>query len=440
MEREKKMYRKLIRKMEQWERESIQEPLMMTGVRQVGKTWLIREFCEQQYSDWFYANLEEQPSLQAAFEGDLDPRTILRSLSILSGRQLTEHTALFFDEIQVCERAVTSLKYFCEAKENYRVLAAGSLLGVKIHRFESSFPVGKIHLLQMFPLDFEEFLLSCGEELLRDAILDAYQGLTPLPSAIHEKALELCYDYLIVGGMPRAVLDYAGKGKQIMAFNREIHSLLKLAYLADMTKYVKNAYETAKIQQVYLSISGQLAKENPKFRYNQIKSYANRRDYEAPIDWLSASGLIYQVVSLKSPRSPLRGYANESSFRLYYSDVGMLSSIAEVHARDLLPDQDNIYKGALVENYVVQHLARQKEHLYYYKPSESMEIDLILDDGENIIPLEIKAGRHKRSRSLQNYVEAHHPAYAMRVSALNFGTTGIIRSIPLYAVFCLASP
>ena len=251
--------------MKRWEDTSVQEPLMLIGVRQAGKTWLLHHFCGETYSDVFYLNLEEQPSFQSAFEGDLSPRVILQNLSILAGRQLTPQTALVFDEIQVCERAITALKYFCEAPENYRVIVAGSLLGVKLQRFQSSFPVGKVQILHVHPLDFEEFLLACGESLLRDRIVESFQTLTPLPSGIHEKALRLCMDYMLVGGMPKAVEHYLQQEKNISAFSSEIHQNLLLAYLADMSKYVKNAYEAEKISQVYYSVPRQLAKENPKF-------------------------------------------------------------------------------------------------------------------------------------------------------------------------------
>ena len=433
------MYRKLVQQIEAWESALTPEPLMLIGVRQVGKTWLLKDFCEKHYADWVYINLEEQPSFQSAFEGDLSPKAILRNLSILIGRPLTEKAAIFLDEIQVCERAITSLKYFCEAKENYRILTAGSLLGVKINRFQSSFPVGKVYMLHLHPMDFEEFLLSCGEELLCSAIREAFQTMASLPTAIHEKALSLCYDYMIVGGMPRAVIDYIDHEKNVSSFRRQIHSDLQMAYLADMTKYVSSPYETEKISQVYQSIPRQLAKENPKFRYNLVRATANKRDYDAPIDWLKASGMILQVVSLEAPLAPLRGYARDNIFKLYLSDTGMLSALSGIRPIDLLADQDNMYKGAIAENYVIQQMAVHADEFYYFKPSDSMEIDLVADDGTQIIPIEIKAGRHKKSRSLMNYIAQYRPAYAIRISALNFGVSGTIRSVPLYAAFCLNS-
>lgn len=433
------MYRKLIHEIEAWEKASTPEPLMVIGARQVGKTWLLKEFCQSQYSDWLYINLEEQSSIQSVFDGDLSPGTILRNLSILIGRKITENTALFLDEIQVCERAITSLKYFCEAKENYRVITAGSLLGVKMNRFSSSFPVGKVHICHLYPLDFEEFLLGCGEDLLRDSIQEAFVKIHPLPNAIHEKALQLCYDYMIVGGMPQAVLGYLDKNKDISSFPRDIHRNLIMTYLADMTKYVRSPYETEKISQVYQSVPRQLAKENPKFKYNLVRSTANRRDFDAPIDWLKTAGMVLQIMALEAPLTPLKGYVKESSFKLYLSDVGLLSALSDVRPRDLIPEQDNLYKGPIAENYIAQQLIVQRDSLYYFKPSESLEIDLIEDDGTHIVPVEIKAGRHKKSRSLQNYIEKYHPEYAIRISALNFGKADRLFSIPLYSVFCLAS-
>ena len=431
------MERKIYAQLAEWEAKSVKEPLMLIGVRQVGKTWVINQFCKDHYADTFYVNLEEQQSYQSAFDGNLTPAVILRNLEILAGRTLSEKTTIVLDEIQVCERAITALKYFCEATENYRVIAAGSLLGVKINRFSSSFPVGKVRILHMYPMDFEEFLMACGEKLLGEAIRQSFRECRPLPSGIHEKALQLCYDYMLVGGMPQAVSNYVSCGKNITAFRREIHQELQLAYLSDMTKYVSSPYETEKITQVYQSVPRQLAKENPKFKYTVVRPNANKRDFHAPIDWLKAAGMVLQVNALELPLSPLKSYTKENIFKLYLSDVGMLSSLCGLKPRDLLPDEDNMFKGAVVENYVIQQFAAYRESLFYFKPSENMEIDLV-DDTVSVVPIEIKAGRHKRSKSLEQYMQQYHPNSAIRISALNFGKTGPLFSVPLYAVFCLA--
>ena len=375
-------------------------------------------------------------SFQSAFDGDLSPRTILQNLSILAGRVITAQTALVLDEIQVCERAITSLKYFCEAPENYRVIVAGSLLGVKLRRFQSSFPVGKVQIIHVHPLDFEEFLLACGETMLRDRIQESFHNCTPLPAGIHEKALRLCLDYILVGGMPKAVEHYIAQAQNIATFSPEIHRNLLLAYLADMTKYVRSAYEAEKISQVFQSIPRQLAKENPKFKYSIVRPTANKRDYEAPIDWLRAAGMLLMVKGLEAPLSPLKSQEKDGQYKLYLSDVGLLSAMCGIKARDLLPDQANLYKGAVIENYIIQQFAPYRENLFYFKPSASMDIDLIDDQPDGMIPIEIKSGRHKRSVSLSNYMEQYHPPCGIRFSALNFGKANQLISLPLYAAFC----
>lgn len=431
------MYRKFIKILSDWEKKQIQEPMMVIGARQTGKTWLIRKFCEETYGDYVYINLEENQDLISAFDGNLDPDSVLRRIGQMTGRGIDSKTPIFIDEIQVSERAITSLKYFCEAKENYRVICAGSLLGVKLERFESSFPVGKVRIARLYPMDFEEFLLACGEDLLRDGIREAWQTKKPLAAGIHAKAMRLYQDYLFVGGMPQNVKDYLANDRNAVDTDPMILSNLQLAYLADMTKYIKSPAESVKITEVYRSIPRQLAKENPKFKYSEVRTGANKRDFLGPIDWLDASGMIYRIHKIDAPKSPLKGYENRDSFKIYLSDVGLLRNMCGVHYRDLLPESHNIYKGAMTENYVVQQLSAQGKKLYYFKPSESMEIDLVLEMQEEIVPVEIKSGRHKRSRSLNNYIQKYHPEYAIRISGLNFGFQEGIFSVPLYAVWCM---
>ncbi len=431
------MYRKFYEELTAWENNKIQEPLLVVGARQVGKTWIIKEFCENTYDDFVYINLEEQRELVSIFDNSLQPEAILKNISIFLGRQIQRDTTLVIDEIQQSERAITALKYFAEADCNYRVIGAGSLLGVKINRFESSFPVGKVRIKYMYPMDFEEFLLATGEEQLRDAIKYSFEKMIQLPEAIHKKALDIYHDYLIVGGMPAAVNNYVNTSCNIALFDGEILSNLHLAYLADMSKYVRNASETAKITAVYESIPGQLAKPNPKFKYKEIKSTAVKRDYYGPIDWLDSSGMIIKINKIESPRTPLKAYEDIDNFKIYYSDVGILSCECEVNPSDLLQKTHNIYKGAIIENYVLSQLKINYKNLYFYKPSDSMEIDLMIAIDGKTIPIEVKSGRHKSSKSLKNYIETYEPEYAIRISENNFGYVDNIKSIPLYAVFCI---
>ncbi|MBQ9488508.1 MAG: ATP-binding protein [Lachnospiraceae bacterium] len=431
------MKRKFYEELIKWEKENIKEPLLVIGARQVGKTWIIKSFCEKMYEKYIYINLEEQKDLITIFEDNLTPEVILKKLSMVFGKTIDSKTTIVIDEIQQCERAITALKYFCEAKENYRIICAGSLLGVKVKRFESSFPVGKVYIKNMFPMDFEEFLLALGEDTLRDGIKEAFTEMSPLSEAIHKKALSLYHDYLIVGGMPQIVKNYIDHEKNITLFNREMQEYIRLAYMADMTKYVTNVTETAKISAVYESIPRQLAKENPKFKYKEIRDTAIKRDYFGPIDWLSSSGMIYKINKLELPQSPIKAYEDVDSFKIYLSDTGLLSNMCGITPQELLPDRHNMFKGAVIENYCIEQLMIKHKDLYYFKPSESMEIDLITTIDGNIIPIEIKSGRHKRSTSLNNYVEKYQPQYSIRISENNFGMTNGIKSVPLYAVFCI---
>ena len=431
------MYRKFYEVLKRWEENNVQEPLLVIGARQVGKTWLIKKFCEDTYKDHVYINLEERKDIISIFDGNLDPDEILKKLSMLFGRNIDSNTAIVIDEIQQSERAITSLKYFCEAKENYRIICAGSLLGIKVKRFESSFPVGKVYIKNMYPMDFEEFLLASGEDYLRDGIKEAFSKMSQFPDAIHNKALSLYHDYLITGGMPQVIMSYLENGKNVLSFNRELLDFLRLAYLADMSKYVTNVTETAKITAVYESVPRQLAKENPKFKYNEIKGTAIKRDYYGPIDWLAASQMIYKINKLDSPESPIKAYENTDSFKIYLSDVGLLSRVCGINSQDLLSDNHNIYKGAVIENYVMEQLIANGKYLYYFKPAVNMEIDIITSIDEKVIPVEIKSGRHKKSTSLNNYVEKYKPEYVIRISEKNFGMANNIKSVPLYAIFCI---
>lgn len=431
------MYRKFIEELDKWEENNVQEPMLVIGARQVGKTWIIKHFCENRYKDYVYINLEERSDLISLFEDSLSPDTIVRNLSIMLGRTIDHNTPIFIDEIQQSEKAITSLKYFCESEKNYRIVGAGSLLGVKIKRFQSSFPVGKVIIKNMYPMDFEEFLLAAGEDMLRDAIVEAYKNIKPLPEGIHNKALSLYHDYLFVGGMPQMVKEYLNSEKDVLKADRQILSYIRLAYLADMSKYVNNATESTKINAVYESIPRQLARDNPKFKYKEIRSNAIKRDFYGPIDWLTSSDMIIRLNKLDSPTAPLKAYENADSFKIYLSDVGLLCNICQLNYKDLLVDANNIYKGAVIENYVLGQIKPKYENLYYYKPAENMEIDLITEIDEDIIPIEIKSGRHKRSTSLNNYRSKFNPKYVIRISENNFGYVDGIKSVPLYAVFCI---
>lgn len=431
------MYRKFTETLQQWDQKKDRKPLMVIGARQTGKTWIIRDFCQHAYKDYIYVNFEENKDMQTIFDGNLDPDSIINGLELMTGRRIDEEIPIFFDEIQECENAITALKYFCEDKRDFRILCAGSLLGVKIHRFSGSFPVGKVQIEKLFPLDFEEFLTACGEELLEQTIRQHFQKHTPMIDGVHRRALKLYHDYLWTGGMPEAVKDYVDHEKNIFSIDRSIQTSLQLAYLADMAKYVSSPQESVKISETYRSIPRQLANENPKFKYNEVRKGIGKRDLSGALDWLEASGMILRIDKVELPLSPLSGYEERKNFKVYLSDVGMLTSLCRINYRDLLPESDNMYKGGIVENCVCQQMIIRHPELYYFKPSDSMEIDLLYDNGEGIIPVEIKSGRHHRSTSLNNYRTKYKPDHAIRISELNFGASDGLISIPLYAVSCI---
>ncbi len=417
----------------EWEEHKTREPLMVVGARQVGKTYIIREFCEKMYSDYLYINLEKQSEYIEIFSGNLAPEKIIRELEILSGCKLSEETAIFIDEIQQSEDAITALKYFCEAETNYRIICAGSLLGVKLNRFHSSFPVGKVVIKQMYPMSFREFLTACGESLLMEAIGESLQRRKPLSAAVHEKALKLYHDYLFVGGMPKAVGNYLAQNYNVAHIDEGLLSDLVTSYLADMTKYTTSPAEGVKIQEVYRSIPRQLAHENPKFKYKEVRTHATKRDFMLPVDWLVSAQMVWKVNKCDFAQTPLSVYEDADSFKLYLSDVGILSRQSGMQYRNLSSSVDNLFKGVIAENFVIQQMAPQLNGLYYFKPDQSMEVDLLLDTKDGLIPLEIKAGRHRRSTSLKNYRKKYNPPYAYRLSENNIGETDSLRSIPIYA-------
>jgi predicted AAA+ superfamily ATPase len=289
----------------------------------------------------------------------------------------------------------------------------------------------------MYPMDFEEFLLAANEDGLIEMIKTSYETKKELIEIFHTRAIKYYLDYLLVGGMPQAVLDYVSKGNDISKFDKVIHSSIITAYIADMRKYTVNGSETIKINQIYDSIPKQLAKENTKFKYNIISLNANKRDYELPLDWLIASSLVYKANKLENIATPFKAYSDPNNFKIYLSDTGLLSTLANVSYKDILFSENNIFKGALTENYIAQTFKSKKMDLFYFKPNQNMEIDFICNINDNVIPIEIKAGTHTKSTSLNNYKKKYNPKYSIRISGKNFGYVNDIFSIPLYAVFCI---
>ena len=421
-----------------WKNNGMKKPLMVIGARQTGKTYTIEKFISENFEEHLSFNIEKEERIRDIFEKSIDAEVIIKELELYIGKNIDlDKTVIFFDEIQESERLITSLKYFCESKLPFKIICAGSLLGVKLKRLKSSFPVGKVTIEYMYPLNFEEFLLATGKEMLRDKIKECYKTMTPLPDFAHEDALKLYRLYLCVGGMPEAVDNFVNNGLDIFKFDFKILSNIRESYVADMKKYVDNKSESVKIEKVYYSIPEQLAKENKNFQYSILEKNARGRKYRNPIEWLMASKLVLIANNVKRVEIPLKVFADENTFKLYLSDVGLLLNLSEIKYNEVLMDEDFIFKGVITENYVAQELIRQFPSLYYWTSDRDAKVDFLIHTNDGTIPIEVKSGINNKSKSLNVYIEYNKPKYAIRLSTRNFGFENNIKSIPLYATFCI---
>lgn len=344
---------------------------------------------------------------------------------------------IILDEIQSCPKALTSLKMFCEQEKDYHIMALGSLLGIATHRDSFSYPVGKVNQMEMFPLDFEEFLLAYEQEELVEKIKKSYREDLCLDETYHNIAIDFYKKYLFVGGMPEIVKCYIDSENEELVTIKQNEIINQ--YLFDMNKYNTES-EKGKTQLIYKNISRQLAKENKKFKYSLIKSSARARDYEESIEWLELAGIVNKINRLEQIKLPLNIYSSISDFKLYMSDVGLLTALGNLKYEDIGSKNEllNDFMGGLVENYSFNQLRYNKLNLYYWVYDNSAEVDFITRIVDDIIPIEVKSGYRTRSKSLNKYIESFNPAYAIRVSEKNFGFENGIKSVPLYAVFCVS--
>lgn len=429
------MYRKIERELQEWKKDS-KTPLMLIGARQTGKTYILEEFCKNNYENYIYINLEKEEQIKEIFSQTIDPENIIEKIEMLKKINFNiENTIMFLDEIQTSERAITSLKYFCESEKPYKIVCAGALLGVKINRFSSSFPVGKVSIKYLYPLDFEEFLIGLKENKLLEEIKKHYQTNEPIMNPIHEKALELYKKYLVIGGMPAIINNYIEKQEKITEVNFEIQDTIITSYLADMNKYTENT-EGIKNGQIYNAIPRELARENNTFKYSIVNKDARKIRYENSLEWLLSSNMILKCELAEKNSSPLKAFTNKEKFKIYLSDNGLLRALSNIDYTEILLDKNEMYKGVLTENYVAREIYSQTKELYYYTFNK-YEIEFLIKIKGNIIPIEVKAGTRNKSKSLNAYIEKYNPEYAIRISSKNFGFENNIKSVPLYAVFCI---
>ncbi len=431
------MKRKISDSLVEWKDSAGRMPLIINGARQVGKTYILEQFGKEHYENVIYLNLEIDGAFCKFLETDLSPKKIIQFIEAAKGQEIiAEKTLLFFDEIQACERALTSLKYFCEQTPEYHIVAAGSLLGVAINRQKYSFPVGKVNEMNMYPLDFEEFLWAMNREKLAEEIKDHYAKNEAMPKALHEVALELYQKYLIVGGMPAVVANFVETESFIKV--QPVQNNILNEYIADMAKYA-DPRTSIKIRACYNSIPAQLAKENAKFQYKVVQRGGTATIFGEAIEWLIYAGIALKCQRLEHGFIPINAYVDLVNFKLYMADIGILTLRSEIPLQTILSpiEVDNTFLGAMTENYVAQAFATKEYKLLYWQSDGKAKVDFVLQTDGAVVPIEVKKSRRNRSKSLGVFVEKYKSPYSIRISKKNFGFENKIKSVPLYAVFCI---
>jgi len=427
------MYREGIKKLIKWKLNKNKKPIVFLGARQVGKTWLIKEFGKTEYKQVVYINFEESKELREMFLPDLNTKRLITDFELHSNLKITpEDTLIVLDEIQAAPRGITSLKYFCENAPEYQIIAAGSLLGIKIHP-EESFPVGKVDFMELYPMSFYEFLLAMGENglarILDEKLWDA------LPS-FSEKFKEFLKYYLYIGGMPEVVEHFSKHRNWKIA--RQMQNKILTTYRNDFSKHAPKEI-LPRINMVWESIPAQLAKENKKFIYSVIKEGARAKDFEIAIQWLVDSGLLHKVYSVSKPALPLVAYKELSAFKLYHNDTGLLGAMAKLNAKTLL-NGDSVFiefKGAITEQFVFQQLILNEDlSIHYFSFDNSKyEIDFIIqNENDEIIPVEAKSGENLKARSFGLFCEKFKPETAIRTSLSNYNSESWMKNVPLYII------
>lgn len=425
------MERSIYSSLKKWKESPTRKPLILQGARQVGKTYILKEFGAREYSEVVYINCDDNNDMQNMFV-DYDVDRIIRSMSAISGISIKPSTTLLIlDEIQEVERGLASLKYFCEKAPEYHVAVAGSLLGITLHE-GTSFPVGKVDMLYMYPMDFEEFLLAMGKEQLVELLRNnSWTALTPLRGML----TELLRQYYFVGGMPEAVKTYVERGDIWEV--RSIHSKIIDAYRNDMSKHVPKQ-QVQRINMVWNSIPSQLARDNKKFIYGALRKGARANDFEIAIQWLVDSGLVHKVHRISKPVVPLKFYEDMASFKLFLLDCGLLGALSETPPEQILIG-DNVfeeYKGAFTENYVLQQLkSLPRTFVYYYSNDNStLEIDFVVQHEAHVIPIEVKAEENLRAKSLRQFVTDNAGLHGVRFSMSDYREQDWLTNVPLWSV------
>ena len=445
------MKRKITQQLIEWKNRPGHKPLILQGARQVGKTYILEEFGREHYKNHIKVSLNLVPEVRNFLKDNINPLEIIAYLETLYNQRIIPHdTLVILDEIQDCKRALLALKYFQEDYPGYDIVGAGSLLGVAVNQGnnpdekennqqeadEFSYPVGKVDELSMFPMDFEEFLWATGNDILAQEIRSHFVSNEPMPQSVHSLALDLYQKYLIVGGMPESVQKWVDTHSYLEC--RTVQQSILIGYNADMAKYAKPS-TTVKIRACFNSIPAQLAKENRKFQYKLAMKGGTAKIIGEALEWLILAGTVHKCKLISHGFIPISAQEDDSDFKIYMSDVGLLNCMAQMPAQMLLNsiDADNAFLGSVAENYVGQALAANGITLRYWKNDNTQEVDYILQDGMNVIPVEVKKGRKVDAISMNNFKKTYNCPFAYRISGKNFGYANDIKAVPLYGVFCI---
>lgn len=426
------MYRQAINEMEKWKSNPNRKPLIIRGARQVGKTWLMREFGKMSYDHTVYINFDGNERMRELFSGDMDVRRIILGVELEAGLKIEpSNTLIIFDEVQEVPQALTSLKYFNENAPEYQIVAAGSLLGVALHK-GTSFPVGKVEFLDLYPLNFTEFLMATGKERFAELL---EKGDFDMVTSFKTKYIDALKHYYFVGGMPEAVYSFSQDNDFIRV--RDIQKRILDAYEQDFSKHAPNEV-VPRIRLIWNSIPAQLAKENKKFLYGVVKEGARAREYELAMLWLIDCGLVIKVSRVTKPALPLKAYEDLKAFKLFTLDVGLLSCMSRLNPQTLLDGNALFeeFKGALTEQYVLQQLkARKRIDTYYWSNDRgNAEIDFVIDNGRIVVPIEVKAETNLKAKSLKTYRDMFSPEISVRTSMSDYHREDWLVNLPLYAI------
>ena len=433
------MKRKIYNQLIEWKNNKINKPLLILGVRQCGKTYIINEFCQNEYKNYLKINLLERNDVVNLYKENINSEEKYKRLKAMINFDFDkENSILFIDEIQESEELISELKYFCEEHNNVRIICAGSLLGVKLKRLTKSFPVGKVYIKNMYPMDFEEYLIANDENFLIESIKECFVNNKPMLS-LHTKALKYYNSYLLTGGMPESVLNLININGDYIKYDKNIISNIIESYFNDMKKYIQTQTEALRIRALYESLPSQLSNSSHKFQYSKLNTGAKSRDYELPLDWLLSANMVQKVNCVKTIEKPLKGFEDSDTFKLFLSDIGILNNLLNISINDILNDNLKIYKGIITENYVANQLLANEIPLFYWKNKQNVEVDFLIETKDGIIPIEVKSSDNTQSKSLKIYNGLFNPPYAIRMSTKDFGYNSEtkIKSVPLYATFLI---